>query len=272
MSPSPLPSRHDPVLDAEVASSNEQLLSLFGGKRQGERHPCHVAATLDGARGAAAATVLDLAERGALLQIDDPAFVQADQHGGFQAYLELLQVHGQSGLMLSFPQQDLRLEATVVRWTVGSAGGEPSRVGLSFTRSLAAEELQALRSGLPVPNRVPTAAPARPTHAPRPDARLQALVFLALRPEVGPLLGGLAIGFGPEQLVLHVPPGRAQPDLYTLLASGALFVSILEVPRTLYESTARYAHLAPSADGGFDLTLSPRAAFPKALTKRLRRA
>jgi hypothetical protein len=271
VSPSPTPSQRDPVFDAEVAASHEQLVSLFAGKRQGERHPCHVAATLDGARGAAAATVLDLAERGALLQIDDPAFVQADQHGGFQAYLELLQVHAQSGLALSFPQQDLRLEAKVVRWTVGSAGGEPSRVGLSFTRSLAAEELQALRSGLPVPSRVPSSAPPQPTHAPRPEARLQALVFLALRPEVGPLLGGVPIGFGPEQLVLRVPPGRAQPDLYTLLSSGALFVTILELPRTLYESTARYTHLAPSSDGGFDLTLTPRAPFPKSLSKRLHR-
>ncbi len=271
VSPSSSPSQRDPALDAAVAESDEQLRSLFAGKRQGERHPCHVAATLDGAHGAAAATVLDLAERGALLQIDDPAFVQADQHGGFQAYLELLEVHAQPGLMLTFPQQDLHLEAKVVRWTVGSAGAEPSRVGLSFTRALAAEELQALRRGTPVPCRVPSAAPPRPTHAPKPDARLQALVFLALRPEVGPLLGGLATGFGPEQLVLRVPPGRAQPDLYTLLASGALFVSVLELPHTLYESTARYTHLAPAADGGFDLTLVPRAPFPKALSKRLRR-
>ena len=232
MSPPPSPSQRDPALDATTVAGGDLLLSLFSGKRQVERHPCHVAATLDGAHGAAAATVLDLAETGALLQIDDPAFVHADQHGGLQAYLELLQVHAQPGLTLTFPQQDLRLEAKVVRWTVGTVGGEPSRVGLKFTRWLATEELQALRSGSPMPGRGPAAVPPRPTHTPRRDARLQALVFLALRPEVGPLLGGSAIGFGPKQLVLRVPPGRAQPDLHTLLASGALFVTVVELPHS----------------------------------------
>ena len=95
---------------------------------------------------------------------------------------------------------------------------------------------------------------------------------ISLRPEVGPLLSGSVIGLGPKQLVLRVPPGRAQPDLHTLLASGALFVTVVELPHALYESTARLTHLAPAADGGFDLTLAPRAPYPRALAKRLRRA
>jgi len=270
----PTPSQPDPALDAPAPAAPagaDLLLELFSGKRGRERHPCHVPATLDGARGAVACTVLDLSEGGALLQIDDPVFTAADAHGGLQAYLELLQVHAQPGLALSFPEQDLRLESWVVRWTAGSAGAGPSRVGLRFGRALQETEVHALRSGTRLPTRPPAEPASRPTHVPARDARLQALVFLALKPEVGPLLSGTATAFGPELLVVHLAAGRTEQDLKRVTGSGALFVAVIESPRTHYESTARFLALVANADGSFKLLLAPRAPWTPALLKRLRK-
>jgi hypothetical protein len=262
-------------MPAEALPGEAELRALFDGKRDSVRHPCHVGARLEGARGPAGCTVLDLSETGALVQIDEAEFVAADQAGSLTTYLEMLQVHAKDGLTLAFPTHRLRLAAHLVRFTSGSAGVEPTRVGLRFDRTLSTDEVLALRSGANLPG--PAAGhddppPPPPTHEPRRGVRLSGLVFLALKPEVGPLCLGEPRRFGREHVTLRMAPGPTEGELRQRLESGALYVSLLEGNHVLHETTARVGGVLPGPDGALEVTLLSHGGWSAPLLRRLRSA
>lgn len=262
---------------ALAAPGLDPLAAFLSGKRAGERLACHVPAVLHGACGPAAATLLDLSESGALVQIDDPAFLEAEARGGMPAYLELVQVHANGDIKLGFPGRDLTLGAAIVRWTAGSAGGEPSRLGLKFKRALSADEMTALRSGAALPLRAaPTglaSMPAAPTHAPRRGERFSALLFHALKPELGPLMAGQIVALGPDVVVLHLEGEADEARVAARLSSGALFLSVQRHGLTTFEKTARPGALRRAPDGrSLHVALLGTGPVPPALVPHLRRA
>lgn len=265
--------------ETEVAPPDDPLRAFLSGKRQGERHPCHVAATLEGVLAPVAVTLLDLSETGSLVQIDEAAFVEAEQQGGTHAYLELLTLHGRDGLTLAFPGHALRLTAEVVRWTAGEAGQGSSRIGLRFGRALSPDEALALRTGSPVAHAeadraaggMPVVAEALPWIPRRPCA-LHALLFRADRPEMGPLVVGRVLGAGPAALALRVDGEKPLLHVAGLLAGHALTAVLAEAGKTLWEGPAQVGWVLPVADAtrAVDVGLACTDPLPRSAGKRFR--
>lgn len=265
-----------PPTSAEVAA-DDPLRAFLSGKRLSERHACHVPAVLEGALAPVAATLLDVSHGGALVQIDEPAFLEAESGAGVQAYLDLLSHHASRGLRLAFPGHAFAVGASVVRWTPGSGPDDVSRVGLRFDRVLGDEELTALRTGTPAATPAEAhvaeeAAPRLLPYAPRRGAVLQALVFRALRPEAGPVIAGATLGVGPEALALRVPGRRPLIEIAGLLAGHNLLLTLQERGVVLWESIAHVAWVAPVADGSaVDVGLAADTPHSKAVLKRFQR-
>ncbi|MFM8979494.1 MAG: PilZ domain-containing protein [Planctomycetia bacterium] len=257
------------------AQADLQLQAMFDGKRASERFPCHVTALLDGTRGSAPCTLADISTGGALLRIDDPAFVRADAAGGPAAYYALLQEHAARGLLLSIPHRRLRVPCEAVRFIAGFAGGEAARVGVRFLAPLAPSEVANLCSGASlVPDQPPAPAaraplPPAPTQVPAAGARLGGLVFHAAHAAWGPLAAGTLTGFDAQHALLRLPPGSDAARIAQRMANGPLTLCALESGRVLHESTVVLAALAPSADGSLTLTLASAAAWAPALAARL---
>ena len=130
------PTLSAPTTRATEPAADDPLRAFLSGKRGSERHPCHVAVELQGALAPVSGVAFDLSEGGALVEINEAAFLEAEGGGGAQAYLELLTLHTQNGLQLAFPGHATKVGATVVRWTAGSEDHVASRVGLRFARPL----------------------------------------------------------------------------------------------------------------------------------------
>ncbi len=261
--------------DAQDAPADDPLRAFLSGKRQGERYACHVAATLEGALAPVAATVLDVSATGVLLQIDDAAFVEAEQNGGAQAYFELLSLQGRDGLRLVLDGHDLTRRVEMVRWTAGEAGQGASRLGMRFDAPLSEAELDALRTGRTAALGDPQgpAAPAaeRLPWVPRRRAAPQLLVFRADQPEMGPVVAGRVLGAGPRGLALRVDGERPLLDVAGLLAGHPLAFHLVErgVPRA--QGLAEVAWILPvEGAAAVDLGLALEAPLPKAAARRFR--
>lgn len=270
------PTLSSPETSAHEAAADDPLRAFLSGKRASERHPCHVPVQLEGALAPVAGTAYDLSEGGALIEIDEPAFLEAEGGGGAQAYLELLTLHSQAGMQVSFPGHATKVTASVVRWTASAAEEERSRVGLRFTRLLTPTELAALRSGVPTAHPAPQASDdgdlALP-YVPRRGASLQVLVFRALHPEYGPVVAGTALGVGPAGLALRMDGRRRLIEIAGLLAGHNLLLTLQERGLVLWESVAQVAWVAPFGDGSaVDVGLIADKPCPRAGMKRFRRA
>lgn len=261
-----------PMTTQAEAPGDAELRALFSGKRTSERHSCHFAAQLDGARGAAACTVLDLSTTGALVQIDDPDFVAADRARSMTTYMEMLQVHAKDGVALRFPAQERSVQASVVRFTTGAAGSDATRVGLHFSSPIDASDVEALRSGAALPGSAPRLAAPRVTHVPKRGVRLTGLVHLALKPGVGPVALGVPTQLGSEHVTLSIDTLLAEGELRARLGAGALYLGLQEGALGLHETTARLGALVPKEHGGYALTLLCKGDWPPSLKRRLKRA
>lgn len=261
-----------------VAPPDDPLRAFLSGKRQGERHPCHVPATLEGVLPPVAVTLLDISESGSLVHIDEPAFVEAEQQGGTHAYLEMLQLHARDGLSLALPGGALRLAAEVVRWTAGEAGQGGSRIGLRFGRVLTPDEVLALRTGSPVARAenqepvggMPVVAEVLPW-VPRANCALHALLFRSDRPEMGPLVVGRVLGAGPAAFALRVDGERTLLHVAGLLAGHALTAVLSEAGRSLWEGPAQVGWILPVAGTlAVDVGLSAPQRLPRRASRRFR--
>jgi hypothetical protein len=268
-STAPAPTNTEPAAD-------DPLRAFLSGKRGSERHPCHVPVLLEGALAPVAGTAFDLSAGGALVEISEPAFLEAEGGGGAQAYLELLTLHTQAGLQVSFPGHATRVTATVVRWTASAEEQAASRVGLRFARALTPAELTALRSGVPTSERETAAdwdSDVALPYVPRRGTALQVLVFRALHPEFGPVVAGRALGVGPAGLALRMDGGRALIEVAGLLAGHNLLLVLQERGLVLWETVAHVAWVAPVPDGSaVDVGLIPDQPCPPAGMKRFRKA
>jgi hypothetical protein len=270
----------DPTLSAPLThqtepTADDPLRAFLSGKRGSERHPCHVAVELQGTLAAVSGIAFDLSEGGALVEINEPAFLEAEGGGGAQAYLELLTLHSQNGLQVAFPGHVTRVDATVVRWTAGTDEQQASRVGLSFARPLTPTELAALRTGVPTASDDTLNADGELDlpFVPRRGAALQVLVFRALHPEYGPVVAGAALRAGPGGLSLRMDGSRALIEVAGLLAGHNLLLTLQERGLVLWESIAHVAWVAPLPDGSaVDIGLMSDTRCPDVCLRRLRKA
>lgn len=265
------------LLAPQAPPAGDPLQAFLSGKRKGERHPCHLPATLEGVLAPVAATLLDISESGGLLHVDEAAFVEAEEHGGTRAYLELLSLHAKGGLTMALPG-GLTVRCEMVRWTAGEAGQGSSRIGMRFERCLSAEELTAVRQGQAVGSVAgargepePAPEPRRLPFTPRRGASLQVLVFRALMPEAGPLVAGRALGADQRELAVRLDGHRTLMQVAGVLAGHRLLVTLQEVGLPLWESIADVAWIAPvEGTGSVDVGLALESPMPKAARKRLR--
>lgn len=269
------------------APAEDPLRAFLSGKRQGERHACHLAVTLEGLLAPVAATALDLSTTGALVQIDEPAFLESEELGGTQAYLELLSLHSKEGLTLQFASHGPRVPAEVVRWTAGEAGQGVSRVGLRFGRALSDDEVRALRTGTPAREHAGQEQAERGMAdrwdadvsvsvlplVPCRGATLEVFVFHAQRPAAGPLIVGRALGAGPAALAVRLSAHRPVVEVAGLLAGNPLEVVLQERGGALHVTSAHVAWILPVDGGGcVDVGLTLDHALEKRALARWRKA